>query len=90
MEERSQNEVLELRRVGDDVWPSLFEEDCWIVGGHEQSRRQVVGVQALNLIPSQSSTTVDAAAVVGPLELRSRDEMVVRDVPILIPGNRCH
>jgi hypothetical protein len=93
MEEKSPNVVLELRRVGDDVWPSLFEveEDCWIVGGRGQSTQQVVGVRALNLILPQSSTTVGGdAAAVGPLELRSRHEMEVLDVPILIPGNRCH
>jgi hypothetical protein len=92
MEEKSPNVVLELRKVGDDVWPWLFEEDCWIVGGREQSRQQVAGVRALNLILSQSLTTVDgdAAAAVGPLELRSTHEMEVLDAPILIPGNRCH
>lgn len=54
MKEKSPNVVLELRRVGDDVWPWLFEEDCWIVGGREQSTQQVAGVRALNLILSQS------------------------------------
>ena len=54
MEEKSQNVVLELQRVvGDGVRSSLFEEDCWSVGGREWSRRQVEGVQASNLILPQ-------------------------------------
>ena len=45
MGEMSRIAVLELQRIDDDdVWPlMLFEEDCWIVGGCEQSREQVVG-----------------------------------------------
>jgi hypothetical protein len=35
MEEKSQNVVLELQRVGDGERSSLFEEDCWSVGGRE-------------------------------------------------------
>lgn len=53
MEEKSQNVVLELQKVGDGVRSSLSEEDCWSVGGREWSRRQVEGVQASNLILPQ-------------------------------------
>jgi|SRR6267142_1218887 len=75
---------------GDDVWTlMLFEEGYWIVGGHEQSRQQLVGEGAF---PPQSQMVVDiGAAAVGPLELRSRREYVQdRDDPILVPGNWCY
>jgi len=35
MEEKSRDVMLVLQRGGDGVWPSLFEVDCWIVGGRE-------------------------------------------------------
>jgi hypothetical protein len=58
---------------GGGVWMLMsFEEDCGIVGGHEQSRQQLAGEWAF---PSQLQMDVDVgAAAVGPLELRSRRE----------------